>query len=185
MTAQVLQLDIRGEPRAWIGLEDAAAYYATDRVAWSWGDPMTLLHGGINRRRGQQSLLEIHPVIAVKGQRFFHDHPPHLTNETLFARDEHLCLYCGQEFPKSRLTRDHIQPVSRGGRNAWMNVVSACTACNARKDNRTPEEANMPLLAVPFAPNHAEYLYLRASGRILADQMDFLKARFKHPRMLT
>ncbi len=185
MTTQVLQLDVSGEPKSWIGLEDAAAYYAKGRVAWSWGTPMAELHGGINRVSECQSLLEIHPVIAVRGQRFVHAYPPHLTNETLFVRDEHLCLYCGKEFPRHKLTRDHVIPVSRGGKNVWTNVVTACVECNSKKDCRTPEEAKMPLLAVPFAPNQAEYLYLRASGRILADQMDFLKARFKHPRMLT
>ena len=33
----------------------------------------------------------------------------------------------------------------------------------------------MPLLAVPFAPTHAEYGYLQG-WRILADQMEFLRA---------
>jgi len=36
----------------------------------------------------------------------------------------------------------------------------------------------MPLLAVPFVPNYAEYLVL-SNRRILADQMAFLKARFR------
>lgn len=35
----------------------------------------------------------------------------------------------------------------------------------------------MQLIAVPFAPTHAEYVYLRGR-RILADQMAFLTAHF-------
>jgi hypothetical protein len=36
----------------------------------------------------------------------------------------------------------------------------------------------MELLALPFMPNHAEYLALTHSGRILGDQMAFLKRQF-------
>jgi 5-methylcytosine-specific restriction endonuclease McrA len=88
-------------------------------------------------------------------------------------------MYCGVEFPDALLTRDHVTPLSRGGRDGWANVISACRACNTRKGGRTPEESGMPLLAVPFVPNYAEYLVL-SNRRILADQMAFLKARFRH-----
>jgi hypothetical protein len=37
----------------------------------------------------------------------------------------------------------------------------------------------MELLAVPFAPNQYEFLYL-SNHNVLADQMDFLSARFSH-----
>ena len=56
-------------------------------------------------------------------------------------------------------------------------MVSACKRCNNLKGNRTPEQAGLQLLAVPFAPTHAEYVYLQGR-RILADQMDFLRAHF-------
>jgi len=183
MHPRVLRLDVKGDPKAWIPVEEAAACLASGRVAWSWGESFTVLHGGHNWT-GTQSRLDIPPVIAVRGTQRSHRYAPHLTNATLFARDENLCLYCGEAFSPRNLTRDHVLPVSRGGRNIWQNVATACVHCNSRKGARTPEEAGMPLLAVPFAPNPAEYLYLLSSGRILADQMDFLKARFKHPRML-
>jgi hypothetical protein len=35
----------------------------------------------------------------------------------------------------------------------------------------------MELLAVPFTPTHAEYIYLQGK-RVLADQMEFLRAHF-------
>ena len=35
----------------------------------------------------------------------------------------------------------------------------------------------MQLLAVPFTPTHAEYIYLKGR-RVLADQMEFLLAHF-------
>ena len=77
-------------------------------------------------------------------------------------------------FTHHRLTCDHIVPMSRGGRDTWMNVVTACCTCNQKKGNRTPEEAHMHLLYAPYVPNRAEFLIL-ANRRILADQMEFLR----------
>jgi hypothetical protein len=76
-------------------------------------------------------------------------------------------------FPISKLTRDHVVPFSRGGRDVWMNVVTACRSCNERKSDRTPERAGMELVYLPYVPNRAEYLIL-TNRRILADQMEFL-----------
>jgi 5-methylcytosine-specific restriction endonuclease McrA len=76
---------------------------------------------------------------------------------------------------EAKLSRDHIIPRSRGGKDIWTNVVTACKACNCHKDNMTPQEADMPLLYVPYEPSHAESLILK-NRRVLADQMEFLLA---------
>ena len=86
-------------------------------------------------------------------------------------------MYCGNKFRDELLTRDHVKPISQGGLDRWSNVVTACKHCNTRKGCRTPEEAHMPLLAIPYVPNWAEYLAL-SNRRILADQMEFLKSQF-------
>ena len=52
-------------------------------------------------------------------------------------------------------------------------MVTACVACNLRKGNRTPQQAHMPLLAVPYRPSWVEHLIL-SNRNILADQMEFL-----------
>jgi hypothetical protein len=49
------------------------------------------------------------------------------------------------------------------------------------KDCQTPEEAHMPLLAVPFRPNTYEWHFL-AKERVLADQMEYLSQQFKAER---
>jgi len=67
----------------------------------------------------------------------------------VLARDHHRCAYCGQ--PGAR-TVDHVFPKSRGGGDHYGNIVAACSDCNGRKADRTPEEADMPLLWVPRAP---------------------------------
>src|SRR5690606_22139725 len=70
------------------------------------------------------------------------------------------------------LTRDHITPISIGGRDSWMNVVTACRRCNNHKGGRTPEQAGMQLVAGPFTPTYAEYISLKGR-RGLADQMAY------------
>jgi 5-methylcytosine-specific restriction endonuclease McrA len=45
----------------------------------------------------------------------------------------HRCAYCGEQRP---LTRDHVIPLSRGGRNAIGNLVPACGACNYSKRDK-------------------------------------------------
>lgn len=179
--AKVLRLDHTGQPAAWLSWQQAAVLYSLDKIAWTVGEQTIRLHGGINRASGRRSVLEIHTILATRGhvrRPARRRKTPPLSNRALFLRDGHLCLYCGSEFSEGMLTRDHVTPLSHGGRDCWSNVLTACRACNTRKGGRTPEEAGMPLLAVPFVPNYAEYLVL-SNRRILADQMAFLKARFR------
>ena len=181
---RVLSLDANGRILDWMSWQDAACLYVRDAVAWTLGDPCLTLHGGWNRQSGRQSLLSLHPIVASKGRARPHalDPAPALTNTALFARDAHLCLYCGQQFSRYQLTRDHVMPLSRGGRDAWENVVSACLPCNVRKGGRTPTQASMPLLAVPYRPSWVEHLIL-SNRNILVDQMEFLKSHLpKKPR---
>jgi len=180
--ARVLKIDISGVPQMWIGVEEAARYYATESVAYTLGDDCVRLHGGISRLTGSRSTLDIHPIIAVQGtsmaDRLLRT-APRLTrfNHKLFRRDCNLCAYCGDEYPDSGLEREHVLPICRGGSDQWMNVVAACRSCNQRKANRTPEEANMPLLYLPYTPSRWEDLILQARiGHMQGDQMAFLKA---------
>ncbi len=74
------------------------------------------------------------------------------TRLNVYARDEFTCQYCLNEFHPDRLTLDHVLPESRGGRRTFENIVTACTPCNRYKDDRTPEEAGMPLKYRPRRP---------------------------------
>jgi 5-methylcytosine-specific restriction endonuclease McrA len=179
---RLLSLDAHGRALNWISWQDAACLYVRDAVSWTLGEPCLSVHGGINRATGQRSVLELHPIIAARGhvRPQAMDPTPALTNAALFARDQYLCLYCGRQFNRQLLTRDHVVPISRGGRDIWENVVSACFHCNSRKGGRTPQQASMPLLAVPYRPSWIEHLIL-SNRNILADQMAFLKSHLpKH-----
>ena len=172
----ILKLTNGGLPSSWIDTEAAACCVMKGMVNWSLGESITVLRGGINQS-GIQSTLEVPSIIAVSGARKYARDTPLLTNPMLFRRDGYRCLYCGGTFHRSALTRDHIIPRGQGGKDVWTNVVAACKACNHHKDCRTPEQARMPLLAVPFAPNRFEFMYL--SGRYVSnEQKEYLQHKF-------
>lgn len=180
---RVLSLDASGRILDWISWQDAVCLYVRDAVAWTVGEPCLQVRGGHSRRTGQRSVIELHAIVAGRGQARAGGGKlaPALTNAALFARDRHLCLYCGGHFQRAGLTRDHVVPLSRGGRDLWENVVSACVPCNARKGSRTPGQAGMPLLAVPYRPSWVEHLIL-SNRNILADQMEFLVSHLPRGR---
>ena len=179
MTESILKLDVGGRPIAWITREDGALLYCREQVAWEAGDEEIVLRGGFSRLTGLRSILRVNSIVATtsidKGAVDWAGTPA-LTNPRLFRRDEYMCLYCGVVLPPRLLTRDHVVPVSAGGRDVWENVASACRPCNHRKDNYSLDAIGMQLLAVPYAPNRAEGLILE-NRRILTDQMEFLRVR--------
>lgn len=179
----ILKLDIVGNPDSWVNHEEAIRLYANERVVATLGTERFIFRGGINALTNTRSIIEVGSILLTRGRAKFDSFDkffvPHLTNRALFRRDGHLCLYCGGEFKHADLTRDHIIPMSRGGIDSWENVVTACYRCNNHKGNRTPEEwGKHKLLAVPYVPNKAEYLFLQ-NRRIIADQQDFLRTRFR------
>ena len=178
LSQQILRTDASGMPLEWIDFRQAARLHFLGMIAYVCGEPVFTLHGGINAISQRRSTIEINSIVATHGNHKLRDsYTPPLSNRTLFQRDDHLCLYCGQRFHHRELSRDHVTPISQGGQNLWTNVVTACTRCNNHKAGHTPEQAGMQLLAIPFAPTHAEYIYLQGRN-VLADQMAFLRAHF-------
>jgi hypothetical protein len=175
----VLQLDIQGTPQAWITIEQAAVHHATGAVAWHDGDgPLCTLRGGWNAATGRQSRIEVQPIIALHGAARVNlfERVPSVASGKLFLRDRMTCAYCGRRFPARALQCEHIVPESRGGAWSWMNLVAACAGCNGRKAARTPEEAGMPLLFLPYVPSRFED-FLLAGRPIRADVHEWLAAR--------
>lgn len=182
LSQEVLRTDIAGMPLEWIDYRAAAALYHGGQIAYCCGSPIYYVRGGYNARTGARSVIEVSSIVATYGdtnavERSRDQYTPPLNNRTLFRRDANLCLYCGTRFGASELTRDHVTPISRGGRDVWTNVVTACRRCNNFKGGRTPEQAAMQLVAVPFTPTYAEYIYLKGR-RVLADQMEYLLTHF-------
>lgn len=76
---------------------------------------------------------------------------PPVNRREVLRRDRNSCQYCGST---KNLTLDHVIPRSKGGKHSWDNVVTACERCNAKKGDRTPEQAGMQLRTQPKAPMH-------------------------------
>lgn len=174
---KVLKLSAQGLPQAWLSLQEAVLHYAAEDVRWEAGHQVAVFRGGHNARTGVQSQIVVNSIIGTRGVPGINPFElrPALSNSKLFARDRNVCAYCGGHFHESDLTREHIVPLAQNGRDHWMNVVTACRACNHRKSSRTPEQAGMPLLYAPYVPSLWEDFILR-NRRILADQMAFLMA---------
>lgn len=82
---------------------------------------------------------------------------PRWSRRGVLRRDGYVCAYCGRHAS----TVDHVVPLSRGGaRTSWLNTVAACggssRSCNARKADRSPEEAGMRLRFEPRVPSWDE-----------------------------
>lgn len=110
--------------------------------------------------RTPSSLFPVPSVIRLRRYvRRKHRARVAFNRRNVFRRDDNTCQYCGVR--TSELTLDHVLPRSRKGPTSWENVVACCRACNARKRDRTPEEANMLLLREPAAPR---FMFTTAYG---------------------
>lgn len=182
----ILKLDVGGIPESWITSYDAVKCLSEGQVAWTLGGIVDVLHGGYNRM-GVRSVLEVPSIIAIRGSSriYLPDVPVAVTRGKLFHRDQNMCAYCGGVYHPRDLEAEHILPKSRGGEYSWMNLVASCRDCNQhKKKNRTPDEAGMPLLYLPYVPNRWENMIMEGRN-ILADQMEFLMASVpKHSRLL-
>lgn len=85
-----------------------------------------------------------------------------LNNDALFYRDNCKCQYCGNpvmhpdsncEVARKKFTKDHWIPKSKGGKDTWENLVTACAACNTAKGDMMPGKIWVPK-QTPFKPNY-------------------------------
>lgn len=93
-------------------------------------------------------------LIFVKITRRMHIQ---LTKQNIIRRDMRTCQYCGRT--ESHMTVDHVIPKSQGGQDTWENLVCACSSCNNRKGDSTPEHAGMHLIRAPRKPSLVSFLF--------------------------
>lgn len=175
---RVLQLNKAGRPIKWITPERAAKMHFKDQIAWSMADENIVMRGGVNRSSGKRSVLDINPIIAIKGKingktENNSKQGVLLNSHDLFARDNNTCAYCGSVFTKNKLTVDHIIAQSKGGTNAWENVVTSCGPCNQKKSDRPVDGIKIKLLYSPYVPCQSEILIL-SNRNIMECQRKFL-----------
>lgn len=130
--------------------KDYALYDFEDWIAFSHHSD------GISPKRyiyTPTSRIRLPEVIVLTTYNGFFSPEVRLSRRNIFARDKNVCQYCGHKFSRADLTIDHVIPRSRGGSDTWDNLVLACSECNLRKRNLTPEEAQMPLIRKPVSPH--------------------------------
>ena len=106
--------------------------------------------------------IKLPSVIALK-EYISSKKDPAFTRFNVFLRDKCTCQYCGIKKKIKDLTFDHITPRSQGGKTNWLNVVSACRACNFKKGNKSLSNSGMKLKLDPFIPNEA---ILKNNGKL-------------------
>lgn len=132
--------------------------YQPHRVV-TWQKAVTMLFGGkvevveeYDEPIRSVSLTIQMPAVVRLQHRFRGHRGVRFSRVNVMTRDGFRCQYCGKPGNSKQLTLDHVVPRSRGGRLQWSNIVAACRECNARKGNRTPEQAGMTLRRLPSRP---------------------------------
>ena len=132
MNPSILRINTAGLPVDWLTWQEAVCLHARELVSWTYGEEVMEVRGGHCRLTGEQTLVTLNSIMACKGKVFdkVRREPP-LTNRALFRRDQNICLYCGNEFKECDLSRDHVVPVSRGGKETpySLNARRSCWRC--------------------------------------------------------
>lgn len=109
------------------------------------------IHGANNKKYAIPAVVKTYTYFRINNTSV------KFSRKNLFIRDHYICQYCRKKFDINNLTYDHVIPKSawldqtRSPTN-WTNIVTACISCNRKKGNKTPKQANMPLLTLPVMP---------------------------------
>ena len=91
-----------------------------------------------------------------------------LSRENVYRRDNFECVYCGDNNRKT-LTLDHVIPQSKGGKDTWDNLVTACRRCNGEKSNLTLEEYGKEIPQ----PRRPHYLMLMRQVHYIPEEWEY------------
>lgn len=120
------------------------------------------------------------PVPAVARKIKFHKSRGKsvpFSRKNIFTRDNFTCQFCGVKFYDLKdLSYDHVIPkvqwdYAHGSPTTWTNITTACIPCNRKKAGRTPKQAGMTLLTMPFVPNK-EPKYLPVTYQLIKMNRD-------------
>jgi 5-methylcytosine-specific restriction endonuclease McrA len=103
--------------------------------------------------RAAQARLRVPEVVCLTRYDRLPSSAVAFSRRNVAKRDHYTCQYCGAQPGRESITIDHVVPRSQGGVTCWTNCVAACVGCNARKADRTPEQAGMHLRHRPARPS--------------------------------
>jgi 5-methylcytosine-specific restriction endonuclease McrA len=131
---------------------DGAREEALRPVAWEeWITlPIRDQDEAVHTVRGQ---IRVPTVIVAVNYAKVPKKRPKLCAKAIRERDGNRCQYTGRVLHPNEGSLDHVVPRSRGGKDAWENLVWSAKEVNQRKADRLPHEAGLKLLSVPHAPN--------------------------------
>ena len=143
-------------------------------VAWAeWlALPVRPQDNSVQTVRG---LIRVPTVIVALNYARVPKKRPKLCSRAIRERDGNRCQYTGRLLRPGEGSIDHVLPRSRGGKNAWDNLVWAGKDVNARKGNRLPHEAGLKLLSAPRAPKELPVTALIRNAQGVADWKFFLQ----------
>jgi hypothetical protein len=94
---------------------------------------------------GSGEKFQVPKVVVLKRYIKLPDRMYRPNRRNIFLRDNYTCVYCLRQLETNELSIDHILPKSRGGKETWENLTTACKSCNCLKGDRTPEEAKLTI----------------------------------------
>ena len=100
---------------------------------------------------------------------------PKLCARAIRERDRDRCQYTGRVLRPDEGSLDHVVPRSRGGKDAWENLVWSAKEVNQRKADRLPHEAGLKLRSVPRAPKELPVSVLIRNAHGVAEWRLFIQ----------
>lgn len=97
------------------------------------------------------------PAVIMLKEMHRRRRSPRFSRYNVHLRDMFTCQYCHTQLPQSKLTMDHVLPLSKGGKTNWENIVSACMPCNGKKGN----DENIRPKILPHQPEYFELVAKR------------------------
>ena len=141
----------------------------------TWDEWITLpIRPQDNFVRTARGLIRVPTVIVAVNFARVPKKRPKLCAKTIRERDGNRCQYTGKLLKPDEGSLDHVLPRSRGGKDAWENLVWSSKDVNARKGNRLPHEAGLKLLSTPRAPKELPVSALIRNAHGVAEWKLFL-----------
>jgi hypothetical protein len=116
------------------------------------------------------------PSVVVSPYMPKHDRKVQMKKHFLFLRDHGRCIFCTRQLKESEVTKEHIIPTSKGGKNTWTNVGVACLDCNSEKGDSMPTGKWTPK-SKAYEPTYFQLIELRKKYPVVIDDViwkDFL-----------
>ncbi len=141
-----------------------------------WDEWITLpIRDGDNAVHTVRGAIRVPTVIVALNFAKVPKKRPKLCAKAIRERDGNRCQYTGKLLRPEEGSLDHVLPRSRGGKDAWENLVWSDKSVNAKKGNRLPHEAGLKLLSAPRAPRELPVTALIRNAHGIVDWKLFVK----------